>query len=413
MAAVILVADDDSSTLRTLTHALEREGYKVHTAQDGADALQQVEEQRPDLLILDVIMPQVDGHEVCRRLRRKPEFARMPVIILTAQNSQDEKVRFLDAGADDYLTKPFHAPELLARIKVLLRRAGERTREGEDVRIEGKVIAAYSLRGGAGVSTLAANMATGLAQLWSQPAVLVDLAHVAGHGALMLNLAARTSWGELSIVPPDEIEIDMLNKLLLPHASGAFVLPAPGRVEPLPVLKPEQLARMLTLLSQHYHYVVLDLPGDMDSATVTGLDAAQEILAVVTPDMASVSTMRTMLEFFDSRHYPQSNVRLVLNQIFKRNDLEKGQIEKALGRPFDLVVPYAAEAVEAINVGSPLVVSAPDLPVAVALENFAYAASKEEHRKLTPEKPSKAWQRTTRRVGPQEQKGLRWLFKLS
>lgn len=413
MAAVILIADDDTSTLRTLSHSLEREGYKIHAAQDGAETLEKLEEHRPDLLILDVIMPQVDGHEVCRRLRRKPEFARMPVIILTAQSSQDEKVRFLDAGADDYLTKPFHAPELLARIKVLLRRAGERTREGEAQRIEGKVIAAYSLRGGVGVSTLAANMATGLAQLWGQPTVLVDLAHVAGHGALMLNLAARTSWGEMATVPPDEIEIDMLNKLLLPHSSGAFVLPAPSHAETMPTLKPEQLARMLTLLSQNYHYVVLDLPDDTHSMTVAGLDAAQEILAIMSPDMASISTMRTMLEFFDLRHYPHSNVRVVLNHLFKRNDLDKAQIEKALGRPFDLEVPFAAEAVEAINIGAPLVVGAPDLSVSVALENFTFSASKEEHRKQPPEKPSKAWQRTTQRIGRQEQKGLRRLFKLS
>ena len=413
MAAEILIADDDISTLRTLSHALEREGYKVHTAQDGAEALQQVEEHQPDLVILDVVMPQLDGHEVCRRLRRKPEFARMPVIILTAQNSQDEKVRFLDAGADDYLTKPFHSPELLARIKVLLRRAGERTRDGQVQRIEGKVIASYSMRGGVGVSSLAANMTTGLAQLWNLPTVLVDLAPVAGHCTLMLNLAARTSWAELSTVPPEEIEIDMLNKLLLPHSSGAFVLAAPSHAETMPTLKPEQLSRMLTLLSQNYHYVVLDLPDDMRNTTVAGLDAAQEILAVMAPDMASISTMRAMLEFFEFRHYPHNNVHLVLNQIFKRNDLEQSQIEKVLTRPFDLTIPFVPEAVEAINMGTPLIVGSPNHPASVIMENFAFNASKDEHRKQPPEKPSKAWQRVTRRIGPHEQKGLRRLFNLS
>jgi pilus assembly protein CpaE len=413
MAAVILIADDDSSTLRTLSHALEREGYEVHTAQDGAEALEKLEEHEPDLLILDVVMPQLDGHEVCRRLRRKPEFAHMPVIILTAQSSQEEKIRFLDAGADDYLTKPFHAPELLARIKVLLRRAGERPREGQTQRIEGKVIAAYSLRGGVGVSTLAANMATGLAQLWSQPTVLVDLAHVAGHSALMLNLTARTSWDEISTVPAEEIEIDMLNKLLLPHSSGAFVLPAPGRAETMSALKPEQLSRMLTLLSQNYHYVVLDLPDDMRNTTLAGLDAAQEIMAIMAPDMASIATMKAMLEFFDFRHYPRNNVRLVLNHLFKRNDLERSQVETALSRPFDLEIPFAAEAVEAINMGAPLVVGAPQLPASIELENFAFNASKEEHRKQTPEKPSKAWQRVSSRIGQQGKKSLRQFFKLS
>ncbi|MFZ2641966.1 MAG: response regulator [Verrucomicrobiia bacterium] len=411
MAAEILVADDDSSTLRVLSHALEREGYQVHVAQDGAEALQQVEKHQPDLLILDVVMPQLDGHEVCRRLRCKPEFARMPVIILTAQSSQDEKVRFLDAGADDYLTKPFHAPELLARIKVLLRRAGERTREGQTQRIEGKVIATYSLRGGVGVSSLAANMATGLAQLWNQPTVLVDLARVAGHGALMLNLAARTSWAEISTVPANEIEIDMLNKLLLPHSSGAFVLPAPGHIETMSTFKPEQLSQMLTLLSQNYHYVVLDLPDDISDSTMAGLDAAQEILAVMAPDMASIVTMKAMLEFFDIRHYPRTNIRLVLNHLFKRNDLERSQIENALSRQFDLEIPFTAEAMEALNIGVPLIVGTPNLPASMALENFVFNASKEEHRKQTPENPSKAWQRVTSRLETQGRKGLRQFFK--
>ncbi len=411
MAAQILIADDDSSTLRTLSHALEREGYQVHLAQDGAEALQQVEEQQPDLLILDVVMPQLDGHEVCRRLRRRPEFARIPIIILTAQSSQDEKVRFLDAGADDYLTKPFHAPELLARIKVLLRRAGERTREEQEERIEGKIIAVYSLRGGVGVSTLAANMATGLSQLWNQPAVLVDLAHVAGHSTIMLNITARTSWAEISTVPADEIEIDMLNKLLLPHSSGAFVLPAPNYDESRPSLKPEQLSKVLTLLSQNYHYVVLDLPDNMHNTTVTGLDTAHEIWAIMAPDMASLTTMRAMLEFFESRHYHRNNIHLVLNHLFKRKDLERVQIESVLSRPFELEIPFTEQVVEAINIGVPLIVSDPDLPASIMVEDFIFNASKEEHRKQTPEKPSKAWQRVTSRLEQQDKKGLRQLFK--
>ncbi len=410
MAAQILIADDDTSTLRTLTHALEREGYKVHTAQDGVEALEQVEAHQPDLIILDVVMPQMDGSEVCRRLRRKPEFARVPVIILTAQSSQDEKVRFLDAGADDYMTKPFHAPELLARIKVLLRRVGERPRDDQPQQIEGKIIATFSLRGGVGVTSLAANLAVGLAQLWGRRVVLVDLAPVAGHGALMLNLVPRASWSDLSTVPAEEIEIDMLNKLLQTHASGALVLAAPSHTEALQSLSPEQLSRVLTLLSQNYHYVVLDVPDNLQPMSVAALDAAQEILAVMVPDVASIASMRVMLEFFDIRHYPRSNVRLVLNQIFKRTDLEQDQLEKVLTRPLDLVIPYAMEAVEAINIGTPLVISAPSHPVAVILEDFAFKISKEEHRKQTPAKPSKAWQRATSRLQEGGQKGLGMIF---
>ena len=410
MAAQILIADDDTSTLRTISHALEREGYKVHTAQDGVEALEQVETNQPDLIILDVVMPEMDGYEVCRRLRRKPEFARVPVIILTAQSSQAEKVRFLNAGADDYMTKPFDAPELLARIKVLLRRVGERPRDDQPQQIEGKIIAAFSLRGGVGVTSLAANMAVGLAQLWSRRVVLVDLALVGGHGALMLNIVPRANWSDLSTVPAEEIEIDMLNKLLQPHASGALVLAAPNHAEAQPSLSPDQLSRVLTLLSQNYHYVVLDVPHNLQPMSVAALDAAQEILAVMVPDVASIASMRVMLEFFDVRHYPRSNVRLVLNQIFKRADLQQDQLEKVLARPFDLIIPFAMEAVEAINIGTPLVISAPGHPVAAILEDFAFKISKEDHRKQAPAKPSKAWQRATGRLQEGGRKGLGTIF---
>ena len=413
MAAQILIADDDPSTVRTLSHALEREGYKVYAAQDGAEALEQAETHLPDLIILDVVMPQMDGHEVCRRLRRKPEFTRIPIIILTAESSQEEKVRFLNAGADDYITKPFHALELLARIKVLLRRVGERTRDDQPQEIEGKIIAVFSLRGGVGVSTVASNLATGLAQMWNRRVVLVDLAPAAGHAALMLNVVPRASWADVSTVPTEEIEMDILNKLLQPHASGALVLAAPSHVETLPSLSPEQLSRVLTLLSQNYHYVVIDVPDNLNPQTVAALDSAQEILAVMSPDVASIASMRVMLEFFDSRHYARNTVRLVLNRIFKRTDLAQEQIEKVFQRPLDLVIPYAVEAVEAINIGTPLVMGAPSHPVAVVLEDFAFKISKEEHRKQTPAKPSKAWQRATSRSQGSSQKGMGKIFDRS
>ncbi len=116
----ILVADDDPQLLRLVTRNLQFEGYEVLPASDGQQALEQFEAQRPDLVLLDVMMPKLDGFTVCHRVR---EFSAVPIILVTARGQEQDKIRGLDLGADDYLTKPFSVDELLARVRAVLRRA--------------------------------------------------------------------------------------------------------------------------------------------------------------------------------------------------------------------------------------------------------------------------------------------------
>lgn len=115
----ILIVDDEARILRLVRSNLETQGYKVLTALDGESALTAAEMNDPDLIILDLMLPRLDGFEVCRRLR---EFSTVPIIVLTAKGEEVDKVKGLELGADDYLTKPFGIPELLARIKAVLRR---------------------------------------------------------------------------------------------------------------------------------------------------------------------------------------------------------------------------------------------------------------------------------------------------
>ncbi|MDP9237728.1 MAG: response regulator transcription factor [Chloroflexota bacterium] len=117
----ILVVDDDPGIADSLDRALRREGYGVGIAPDGEEALKSVAERPPDAIILDVSMPRLDGLSVCRRLRS--EGNRVPVLVLTARHSLGDRVAGLDAGADDYLVKPFALDELLARLRALMRRA--------------------------------------------------------------------------------------------------------------------------------------------------------------------------------------------------------------------------------------------------------------------------------------------------
>jgi two-component system response regulator MprA len=130
----ILVVDDDAAVRNSLDRALRVNGYDVDLAVDGADALGKVVTEPPDAMVLDVLMPNVDGLEVCRRLRAMGD--RTPILMLTAQDGVTERVAGLDAGADDYLPKPFALDELLARLRALLRRAAPEQPGGDTLQFE-------------------------------------------------------------------------------------------------------------------------------------------------------------------------------------------------------------------------------------------------------------------------------------
>ncbi len=123
MAARILVVEDEEALAALLDYNLGREGFAVRVVGDGDEAMLALEEEEPDLVLLDWMLPGLSGIEICRRIRAKPELSDMPVIMLTARGEEADRIRGLDTGADDYLTKPFSIPELVARIRALLRRA--------------------------------------------------------------------------------------------------------------------------------------------------------------------------------------------------------------------------------------------------------------------------------------------------
>jgi two-component system phosphate regulon response regulator PhoB len=123
MSAHILIVEDEAALVELLRYNLEKEGYRVTVAADGEDGLSAVEESKPDLVILDWMLPLVSGLEVCRQLRRKPATRTLPIIMLTARSEETDRVRGLEIGADDYITKPFSPSELMARMRAVLRRA--------------------------------------------------------------------------------------------------------------------------------------------------------------------------------------------------------------------------------------------------------------------------------------------------
>jgi pilus assembly protein CpaE len=403
MATRILAVDDDPVNLKLVQATLKQAGYEVFTAQNGPEALSRVDEIVPELVVSDVEMPGMNGYELAQQLRKKTSTAAIPIIILTSHDTVQEKIKGFEAGADDYMTKPFDPVELQARVRVLLRRMSSPLAESQ--KIKGKTIAVFSLRGGVGISTIAANLAAGLAQMWGCGVGLIDLALTSGQSALMLNLPLRKTWADLAHAPIGEMDAELIRKVLLPHSSGAFVLASPNRPEQAELITGEKVAHVLTVLKERYHYLVLDMPHDFSATTLAGLDHADEILLVLTPEVASLHAASCALDVFDTLKYPRNIIRLVLNWTFERRGLARKEIEDALQRLIDVVIPFAPDAfVQAINRGAPPILDTPPTALGALFEDLAYFLSKPDHQKQPPAQPSALYQRVATRVQQRQAK---------
>ena len=397
MTPRILVVDDSPMMLKLVKDTLERGGFEVLTALSGKEALKLLDRTQVDLIITDVMMPEMDGYALTQLLRRRPDTAHLPILMLTAQDSLDAKVKGFQAGVDDYLTKPFDPTELQMRVQVLLRRAKALAAPFEE--IPGKIIAVFSLRGGVGVSTIAVNLAIALAQVWGLPTALTDLALVAGQSALMLNLSLHHTWADLAETAAEEIDGEMVEKALLPHSSGVHVLASPPLPHQAELVTADHVKQVLGLLQRRFHYVVLDLPHDFSETTLAALDMATEILVTLAPDLASVRATVAALEAFQSLDYADEQIHLVLNWVFKRPGLPRKELEGLFQRPIRWVMPYMAEAtVNAINHGRPLALGDPKSPIRALFEDWAFLLSKPEHRLHKPQHPTETWLRVVKRL---------------
>ena len=346
-------------------------------------------------------MPDMNGYEVARRLRRDPQFANLPILILTSQADIQDKLHSFEAGADDHVTKPFEPAELAARVGVLVRRA-ELTKSqvatiGSADQVA-KIVALHSLRGGIGSSTIATNLAVGFTGLWDTPALLMDLALLAGQVALMLNSPLKRTWADISRIKPEELEINVLRSIVGKHDSRLEFIAAPTSPTEAEMLSGETLAAAIKVFRNTYDYIVADLPHDFSDVTIQALDSADLILLVVAPDLSSVRAAAAAMETYRQLGYGSDKVKLILNWTFPRHGLAKEKIEMALSSPISLVIPFVPDKfVSAINLGQPLLYDQPDEPISTLLEDFAFMLSKEVHKKVRPAVPSAAWKRVYKR----------------
>jgi DNA-binding response OmpR family regulator len=220
----ILVADDDPQLLRLVTRNLQFEGYEVLPTSDGQQALEQIEERNPDLVLLDVMMPKMDGFTVCQRVR---EFSTVPIIIITARGQEQDKIRGLDLGADDYLTKPFSVDELLARVRAVLRRVEFKTMDQ-----------AHVLRTSTTIGELTIDYAQHVVSMAGQEVILTPieyrlLAYMAQNAGRVLtqNLLLEYIWGieYLGESHMLQVNINRLRRKLEPNpANPRYILTKVG-----------------------------------------------------------------------------------------------------------------------------------------------------------------------------------------
>ncbi len=387
----ILIIDDEPLFHKMIVHTLQPLGYELVSAMDGGQGLRSANDIPPDLIICDVMMPNMSGYEVTRQLRRDPRFAQTPILILTAQSELTEKIEAFEAGADDHMTKPFAPPELVARVNNLLRRFepvhGMKMLPSPT---QARMIVVHSLRGGTGCSSIAINIGISLVNLWQLPTLLADQVLTAGQIALMLNASLKRTWSDISNVKPDELDWEVLQSIIAKHESGLKYIAAPTNPSEAELLTGELFTQAYTVLRSQFEYMIVDLPHDFGGASIQILDMADEIVVLLAPEMASVRAAAAALDTYRKLGYNEDKIKLVLNWTFEHKGLLRKNIETALHHPIELVLPFAPDLfVEAINFGRPILQSKPNDPMSDMIERFSFRLSKPEHVSNVPGRPKK------------------------
>jgi len=247
MTEKILIIDDDLDTLRLVGLMLQRQGYQISAATNGNQGLTKALEEKPHLILLDVMMPDMDGYEVARRLRKNPTTAHTPILMFTAKTQLDDKVTGFEVGADDYLTKPTHPTELQAHVKALLTRSAHKDNEIVTASHEhnGYVIGVLASRGGLGVSSVAANLGASLFMRTQADIILAEL--TPGQGTIGMDLGTSNQRVLPELLQGSTVEItrEKVVSCLAPHGSG------------LKLLLASENPRDVTLISQVHNYEVL------------------------------------------------------------------------------------------------------------------------------------------------------------
>jgi CheY-like chemotaxis protein len=359
MGKKLLLVDDDRDMLKLLGLAFHRKGFEVVGAENGETALRKALEESPDVIVLDVMLPDISGLEVCQRLHQDVATANIPVLLLSARGQTSDKLAGFEAGAEDYVTKPFEMPELVARVDLILSRVAARKAPA------GRVITFVGAKGGVGTSTVALNVATAMVNR-GKSVVIADYHPSLGTICQQLGLAPRRTLGDLVSLPPERINERAVSLSLEPHHSGLRVLAAP--LQPL-LAEPE--ARVAEALLES-----LRLTADfiiIDASTYSNISLAalvrSDVVAVVSePYAISVACAQITMSFLKSLGVNGEWVGLVLvNRGRSPLAFPAAEVQRVLDAGILGVIPSADDACQsAERQKTPLVLAQPDQMASVA-----------------------------------------------
>ncbi len=361
MAEKILIIDDDPETLRLVRMILQRQNYDVTTAPNGMQGITMSRTEKPDLILLDVMMPDLDGYQVCQQIRNDPETAQIPIIMFTAKTQVEDKVAGFDAGVDDYITKPIHPAELAAHIRSILSR---RRPSGEIKPSQGRMIGVISAKGGLGVSTIALNLAVSIHEKTNASTFAVEMRPSQGTWSLLLGQPNTEGLVRLLELPPAEVTRTNIEREFFRSPTGVSLLFASTSLKNSAVMNAypqvEALTNQLPALGD---YIVLDLGSELNPFINPVISVCDELIMVTDPFPVTVSRTKHMMGHLLQRGFGKSRMLTVVLFTRARSDLQLSiqQVREMLENPVPIVIPPAPEqAFQAASRSLPLILAQPD-----------------------------------------------------
>ena len=361
MAEKILIVDDDLDTLRLVGLLLERQGYEIVVADNGSHALDKAISENPDIILLDVMMPDLDGFEVASRLRGDAMTSKIPIIFFTAKTQVEDKVAGFEAGGDDYLTKPVHPAELTARVRAILSRSGiPEGAEAEPSPPLGKGIGILSARGGVGVTSLALSLGIVLQHESNEKVVVAEIRPGQGSIGLDLGLPAPIGLPALLESNPREIQAEAVNTELIEHSSGVHLLLASSQPSDAQYIQCiDQFDHIITHLRSLASYTVLDLGPALPPLSEMVLGHCEQLIVAVEPEPNVVVHTKALLDDLSLKVLGLDRISVaVINRTRSDLKLSRTQIQEQLGINVPFVfTPVPEIAYQAARAKVPMILS--------------------------------------------------------